>query len=186
MHQHQSWRMFLRASEQKRWREFWHLWLVKVKVTLQYFLLHLLTSFYFESFSLSSNNLGHNFDCDTNLLMPMSSLLISNKKIKSCSWFGTNNNFWCRQELKMWISSALFEQMRFSFDNLTHVVFWTTKVEHFYKNPWKRSVLKSQFQSQRNLVEKNLFFHHSRKNNSKFKTENISEISTNIKKPTKY
>ena len=84
---------------------------------------------------------------------------------------GTNSNFGCRQEWKMWISGALFEQMRFSFGNLTHVVFWT-KAEHFYKNPSERSVLKSQFQSPRNLVEKNLIFHHSSKNNSKFGTKN--------------
>ena len=70
----------------------------------------------------------------------------------------------------MRISGALFEQMRFCFDNPTHVAFWT-KVEHFYKNPLKRSVLKSQFQNPRNLVEKNFFFHHSRKNNSKFERE---------------
>ena len=56
----------------------------------------------------------------------------------------------------MWISGALFEQMRFSFNNLIHIVFWT--VERF-KNPWKRSVLKSQFQNPQNLDEKNLFFH---------------------------
>ena len=56
----------------------------------------------------------------------------------------------------MWISGALFEQMRFSFDDLTHVIFWT-KVELVYKNPLKRSVLKSQFQSPRNLVKKNFF-----------------------------
>ena len=177
--------MFLHASKQKRCREFWHLWLVKVKVTLQYFLLHLLTSFYFESFSFSSNNLDNNFGCDTNLLMLMSSLLITNKKVLSCSWLGTNNNFWCCQELKMWISGALFEQMRFSFNNLTHVVFWT-KVENFYKNPLKRSVHKSQFQSPRNLVEKNLFFHHSRKNNSKFTTRFLriskSRLNTSLTK----
>ena len=56
----------------------------------------------------------------------------------------------------MWISGAVFEQMRLSFDDLTHVTFWT-KVELAYKNPLKRSVLKSQFQSPRNLVEKNFF-----------------------------
>ena len=39
-----------------------------------------------------------------------------------------------------------------SFDNLTHVVFWT-KVELFYKNPLKSSLLKSQFQNPRNLDE---------------------------------
>ena len=38
------------------------------------------------------------------------------------------------------------------------------EVEHFYKNLLKRSVLKSQIQSPRNLVVKNLFFHNSRKN----------------------
>ena len=70
----------------------------------------------------------------------------------------------------MWISCALFEQKRFSFDNQTHVVFWT-KVELFCKNRLKRSVLKSQFQNPRNLDEENWFFHHSRKNNFEFTTE---------------
>ena len=186
--------MFLHPSEQKRCREFWHLWLVKVKVTLKYFLLHLLTSFYFEPFSFSSNNLDNNFGCDTNLLMLMSSLLITNKKVLSCNWLGTNNNFWCFQELKMWISGALFEQMRFSFNNLSHVVFWT-KVELFYKNPLKRSVFKSQFQSPRNLVEKNVFFtiHAKTTREKRFfspftqkQLEIHDEISANIKKPTKY
>ena len=107
------------------------------------------------SLSLSSNKLGNNFNYDANLLMAMSSLLTSNIK-KSCNWLATNNNFWCRKELKMWISGALFEQKRFSFDNLTHVVFWT-KDELFYKNPLKRSVLKSQFQNPRNLNEQNQF-----------------------------
>ena len=86
--------------------------------------------------------------------MPMSLLLISNKKVLSCNWLGTNNNFWCCQ---LRISGALFEQIRFSFDNPTHVVFWT-KVEHFYKNSLKRPVFKSQFQSPRNLVKKNFIF----------------------------
>ena len=36
----------------------------------------------------------------------------------------------------MWISGALFEQKRCSFDNLTHVVLWT-KGELFYENPFK-------------------------------------------------
>ena len=89
--------------------------------------------------------------------MPMSSLFISNKKVLSCNWLGTNNIFWCRQDLKMRISGVLFYQMRFSFDNLTHVVFWI-KVENCYKNLLKRSVLKSQFQSLWNLVDKSLFF----------------------------
>ena len=56
------------------------------------------------SLSLSLNKLGNNFNCDTNLLMPMSSLLTSNKKVQLVA---TNNKFWCCQELKMWISGAL-------------------------------------------------------------------------------
>ena len=42
----------------------------------------------------------------------------------------------------MWISGTLFEQNRFSFDNLTHAIFGT-KGELIYKNPLKRLVLKS-------------------------------------------
>ena len=57
----------------------------------------------------------------------------------------------------MWILGALFEQKRFSFDNLTHVVFGT-KVVLFYKNPLRMSVLKSKFQNPRNLDEKKYFF----------------------------
>ena len=75
----------------------------------------------------------------------------------SCNSLGTNNNFWCRQELKMWISGAFFEHMKFFFDNLTHVVFWT-RTELFHRNLTKRSVLKSQFQNPWNLDEKNSFF----------------------------
>ena len=109
--------------------------LVKVKVTWQCFLLHLLRSHYFVTYlatdfliivlitivlsCLSLNKLANNFNCDANLLVPMPSLLISNKKVLSYHWFATDDNFWCRQELKMWISNALFEQKRFSFDNLT-------------------------------------------------------------------
>ena len=114
--------------------------------------------------SVSSNKLGNNFNCNTNLLMPTSLLLIVLKKVLSCDWFATNNNFWCHQELKMWSSGALFEQKIFSFDNLTHAVF-LTKGEHFYKNH------KPQFQNPRNLDEKNWFFHDSRKNDFKFTTE---------------
>ena len=125
--------------------------LVKVKVSLQSFLLHLLRSVYFViccnllimvliaivSFTLSSNKLGNIFNCDTNLLLPLSWQLLSNKKVLSWNCLAaTNNNFWCRQKLKMWISGSLFEQKRFSFDNLTHVVF-RTKGELFYKNPFQ-------------------------------------------------
>ena len=142
-------------------------WLVKVKEALQSFLMVLIT---IVSLSSSSNKLGNNFNCDTNLLMRMPLLLISNKKVLSCKWLATNNNCWCRKELKIWISVALFEQKKFFFDNLAHVVFWT-KGELFYKNPLKTSVLKSQFQNPRNLDEENWFFHDSRKNNFEFTTE---------------
>ena len=159
--------MFLRASKQKIYRHFWHLLACESKRSLTIIPNGLIT---IVSLSSSSNKLGNNFNCDTNLLMRMPSLLISNKKVLSCKWLATNNNCWCRKELKMWISVALFEQKRFSFDNLAHVVFWT-KDELFYKNPLKRSVLKSQFQNPRNLDEQNWFFHDSRKNNFEFTTE---------------
>ena len=45
------------------------------------------------SLSLSSNELGHSFNCDPNLLILKSLLLISNKKIPSCNWLAINNNF---------------------------------------------------------------------------------------------
>ena len=38
------------------------------------------------SLSLSSNKLGISFNCDTNLLMKISSLLISNKKNLAIGW----------------------------------------------------------------------------------------------------
>ena len=138
--------MFLPASKQKRCPHFEHLWLVKVKVTLQSFLLHLLRSVYFKkclcnflkwwcslsivSLSFSSTKVD-NVSC--NLMMSMSSLLISNKKFLSCKWLTTSNNFWCRQELKIGISGALFEEKGFSFDNLTHAVFWTKGVNLLIK-----------------------------------------------------
>ena len=39
--------------------------------------------------SFSSNKLGNNFNCDSNLLIPMSLLLISSKKVLSCNWSST-------------------------------------------------------------------------------------------------
>ena len=71
------------------------------------------------------------------VVMSMSSQLFSNiKRVLPCNCLATNNNFWCRQKLKIWISGVLFEQKRRSFNNLTHVVLWT-KGELFYKNPFK-------------------------------------------------
>ena len=70
-------------------------WLVKVKKTLTIFPTSLIKKLLFRhiscnflimglitivSLSLSSNKLGSNFNCDTNLLMAMSSLLISKKQ----------------------------------------------------------------------------------------------------------
>ena len=143
--------IFSRVSKQKRHPHFWYLCLVKVKVTFQSFLLHLLRSAYFVTYLAilimvlisvvsSSNKLGNNFNCDTNLLKSMPSLQISNKEVLSCKWLPTNNSFWCRQEFKMWISSTLFKWKRFSFDNVTQVVFWT-KGKLVCKNPLKRPVL---------------------------------------------
>ena len=41
----------------------------------------------------SSNKLGNKLNGDTNLLMTMPLLLISNKKVLSCNWLATDNNF---------------------------------------------------------------------------------------------
>ena len=106
--------MSLRPSKQKRWHHFRRLWLVKEKVTSKIFLLHFLKRLFRDiscnflimvlisilSLSLSSNKLHNSFNCYTNLLMPMSSLLISNEKVLSGNWLATNNNFWCRQRKK--------------------------------------------------------------------------------------
>ena len=70
--------------------------------------------------------------------------------------------------LKIWISGALFEQKKFSFNNQTHVVL---ERELFYKNLLKRSVLKSEFRNPQNLDKKNRFFYDSRKKTFKFLTE---------------
>ena len=185
--------MFLRASKQKRCRHFRHLVACESKKSQTMFLISPIKKLLFRhisgivlimalitivSLSLSSIKLGNNFNCDIFLLMTVSSLFISNEKSTILQlqywliidWLATNNSFWCRIELKMWISCALFEQNRFFFDNVTHVVFWK-KGELFYENPLRRSVLQSQFQNPRKLDEQNWFFHDSRKNNFKFTTE---------------
>ena len=97
----------------------------------------------------SSNKLGNNFSYDANLLMSVSSLLISNKNSTIyCNWLDTNNNFWCRHELKIWISDALFGQKRFWDFHSRMLFFWTIRV---YENRLKRSFHKSQFQNPQNL-----------------------------------
>ena len=91
-----------------------------------------------------------------NLLMPISSLLISNKKVLSYNWLATNNNFWCRQELKMFQMHNLKKR---DFPLAIWHMFFLTKGEHVYKNLFKRLVLKSKCQNPRNLGKNNWFFH---------------------------
>ena len=103
---------------------------------------------------------GNNFNCDINLLVPMSSLLILNRTVLSCNWLATKNNFWCRQGAKKCkFQMHYLDKKTLSFSNLTR--FFLTKCELVYKNPVKRSVLKSQFQNPRNLDEKTDFFWHN-------------------------
>ena len=108
------------------------------------------------SFTLSSNKLGNIFNCDTNLLLPMSWQLLSNKKVLYWNCLATNNNFWCRQKLKMWILGALFEQKRFLL-TIWHISFFEQKANSFIKIHFKWPVLKSQLQNLQNLDEKNWF-----------------------------
>ena len=87
--------MFLCASKQKRCRYFCHLVACESKKNLTIFPTSAIKKLLFPhisgnflimvlvtivSLSLSSIKLGNNFNCDTNLLMTMSSSLISNKK----------------------------------------------------------------------------------------------------------
>ena len=66
------------------------------------------------------------------------------------------------------------------------------KSELVYKNPLKRSILKSQFQKSQNMDVKIWFFHDSRKNNFKFTTEQKIRLNTlshrllGWRSPTKY
>ena len=103
---------------------------------------------------------GNNFNCDINLLVPMSSLLILNRAVLPCNWLAINNNFCCRQAVK---------KCKFQMHNLDkrqfllaswHMLFFLTKCQLVYKNSVKRSVLKPQFQNPRNLDENSDFFSH--------------------------
>ena len=98
------------------------------------------------------HELGSNFNCDFNLLMPMSSLLISNKK-KYClaiDW---------RLLMSSGDKSVSFIWTKEIFFRQSDRCRFLTKDELVYKNPLKRSVLKLQFQNPRNLVGKDRFFH---------------------------
>ena len=81
--------------------------------------------------------------------------------------------------------SCIIRTKETAFDNLTHVVFWT-KAELVYKNPWKRSVFKSQFQNPPNLGEKKCFFGDSQKNNFKFTTEKKKKIKHSFTPTTRW
>ena len=76
--------------------------ILSLSLTLSFCSANQWTGFYMKAASvmkgLSSKKLDYDFDCDTNLLIPMSSLLIYIKKVL---WLATNNNFRYRQELKM-------------------------------------------------------------------------------------
>ena len=78
------------------------------------------------SLSLSSNKLGNNVN--NNLLMPLSLLLIWNRKVLSCNCLAANNNFWCCQEIKMWISGTLFEKKE--------IFFWHSDTCRFLNKCW--------------------------------------------------
>ena len=83
--------------------------------------------------------------------------------------------------------------MRFSFRNLTRVVFLTNG-KIVYKNPLKRSVIKSQFQNPQNLYEKKCFFfssHTKATSNSRQKKGRSNLLSNqllggSLEVPTKY
>ena len=152
--------MFLCTSKQKKCPHIGHLWRVKVKVTLNFFLLHLPNNVFFVTFTVIL----------TYWCQGLRWLFLI-KKSYFLNWLATNNNFWCHQDLKMWILDQLFGQNRSYFENLKHSIFWT-EGELVYKNMLKRSVLKLQFQNnQQNLNNKNSFFHDSYENNFKLRTE---------------
>ena len=91
--------------------------------------------------------------------------------------------FWCLKELKMWISDALFEQKRFSFDNLTHVVFWT-KSELFYKNQLEVSPQITISESTKCGREKPIHAIHAKTtSNSRRNNKNLNTLSLQL--PTK-
>ena len=127
---------------------------MKLKVALQYFLLLfcdiscnflIIVLITIVSLPLSSNaKLGSNFNCNSNLLMRMYSLLIPNKKYYLAIG---------------WLLIIILV------DTSDTVDFWV-KDELFYKNLIKRLVLKSQSHNPRNLDERTDFFMIHAKTNS--------------------
>ena len=89
--------------------------------------------------------------------MPMSSLLISNKrKVRSFNWLVTNNNFWCSQEKKCKFQMHYLDKRDF-LSAIWHMSFFK-KGELVNKNTLKRSVLKSQFLNPKIWTRKIDFF----------------------------
>ena len=82
----------------------------------------------FKKYPNAHYELGNNFNCDFNLLMPMSLLLISNKKkVLSGNWLArTNNNFWCRQEIKIKFQVHYLDKIDF-LSAIWHMLFFNKK-----------------------------------------------------------
>ena len=122
-----TWGMFLCALKRKRFPHFCNLWLVIVKATLRdiscYFWIMVLISIV-SSVSLNSNELDNNFNLHKNCLMPMSSLFISKKDYLAIGWL-LIITFDVVRSRKCEFPVYYLKKIRFSFDNLTHVVFWT-------------------------------------------------------------
>ena len=122
--------------------------------------------------SLSSNKLVNNFNCDTNLLMPISLLLIFFKKkyYLAIGWlliitFDVIRSEKCEFQVR-------YLNKRDFLLTIWHISYFEQKVNSFIK------IFKSQFQNPRNLDEKNWFFHNSCKNN--FQIHNGTENRLNM------
>ena len=124
--------------------------------------------------SLSSNKLGNNFKCDTNLLMPMLSLLISNKKFFLCNWLASKNSFWWHQELKMWISVALFEQKKLLL-TILHMSFFEQKQNSFIKIRERDQSSNHNFRIHQIWARKSVFLEIHTKTNSNSRLKKIQK-----------
>ena len=100
---------------------------------------------------LSSNKLGKNVNCDTNLLMSMSLLLIFLKKVLYCNLLATKNHFWSRQELKCEFQVRYLKKRDFL------LTIWTRRI--LYKR-WTLSLKSSNhnFRTHEIWTRKTIFF----------------------------
>ena len=103
-------------------------------------------------------NLAITFNYGLNFLMPMSSLLISNKKVLSCNWLAINNNLMSSGDKNVSFRCIIWTKEFFFWQSGTCFFFFLTKGELVYQNPLTRSVLKSQFQNPSNLDKNDWFF----------------------------